>query len=83
MGFRTIAITKRAKLNLTMGFLEVRGEETKRIFLDDIDILLIENQAEMIPYYGSGDSSRKIRKQITWSNEIKTQIWTAIVREKI
>lgn len=95
-----------------MGFLEVRGEETKRIFLDDIDILLIENQAvsmtaalmtelmkkkikvifcdekrnpqaEMIPYYGSGDSSRKIRKQITWSNEIKTQIWTAIVREKI
>lgn len=45
MGFRTIAITKRAKLNLTMGFLEVRGEETKRIFLDDIDILLIENQA--------------------------------------
>ena len=45
MGFRTIAITKRAKLNLTMGFLEVRGEETTKIFLDDIDILMIDNQA--------------------------------------
>ena len=112
MGFRTIAITTRAKLNLTMGFLEVRGEATTRIFLDDIDILLIENQAvsmtatlmtelmkkkikvifcdekrnphaEMIPYYGSGDSSRKIRKQITWSDSIKEKVWTKIVREKI
>ena len=45
MSFRTIAITKRAKLNLTMGFLEIRGENTTKVFLDDIDIILIENQA--------------------------------------
>lgn len=112
MGFRTVAITKRAKLNLTMGFLEVRGEETTRIFLDDIDILLIENQAvsitvalmtelmkkkikvvfcdekrnpqaEMIPYYGSTDSSRKVRRQIAWSDVVKEMVWTEIVREKI
>ena len=44
MGFRTIAITKRAKLNLTMGFLEVRGEETTKIFLDDIDILMCKRR---------------------------------------
>ena len=112
MGFRTIVISKRSKLNLTMGFLEVRGEETTRIFLDDVDILMIENQSvsmtaalmtelmkkkikvifcdekrnpqsEMIPYYGSRDSSRKIRKQIAWSDEIKEKVWTEIVREKI
>lgn len=112
MGFRTIAITKRAKLNLTMGFLEVRGETSTRIFLDDIDIILIENQAvsmtaalmtelmkkkikvifcdekrnpqaEMIPYYGSGDSSRKIRNQISWTDSVKERVWTEIVREKI
>ena len=93
MSFRTIAITKRAKLNLTLGFLEIRGEDTTKVSLDDIDILLIENQAvsltaalmtelmkrkikvifcdekrnpqaEMVPYYGSGDSSRKIKRQI-------------------
>ncbi|MEE1249772.1 MAG: type II CRISPR-associated endonuclease Cas1 [Lachnospiraceae bacterium] len=112
MSFRTIAITKRAKLNLTMGFLEIRGENTTKVFLDDIDIILIENQAvsmtaalltelmkrkikvilcdgkrnpqaEMIPYYGSGDSSRKIKCQIAWSDSIKEKIWTSIVREKI
>ena len=112
MGFRTIAITKRAKLNLTMGFLEIRGEETIKVFLDDIDILLIDNQAvsltaalitelmkkkikvifcddkrnpqaELIPYYGSGDSSRKVKYQIAWSDNTKEKIWTRIVYEKI
>lgn len=95
-----------------MGFLEVRGEDTIKIFLDDIDILLIDNQAvsmtaalmtelmkkkikvifcdekrnpqaEMIPYYGSVDSSRKIRRQIEWSETIKEEVWTEIVKEKI
>ena len=112
MGFRTLVITKRAKLNLTMGFLEIRGEETLKVFLDDIDILVIDNQAvsmtaalvtelikkkikiifcddkrnpqsEIIPYYGSGDCSRKIKTQIAWQNDIKTKVWTSIVREKI
>ena len=112
MGFRTLVITKRAKLNLTMGFLEIRGEETLKVFLDDIDILIIDNQAvsmtaalvtelikkkikiifcddkrnpqsEIIPYYGSGDCSRKIKTQIAWQDDIKTKVWTSIVREKI
>ena len=112
MGFRTIAITKRSKLNLTMGFLEIRGEETIKVFLDDIDILLIDNQAvsltaalitelmkkkirvifcddkrnpqaELVPYYGSGDSSRKLKYQIAWDESTKEQVWTRIVREKI
>lgn len=112
MGFRTIVITKRAKLNLTLGFLEIRGEDTMKIFLDDIDVILIENQAvsmtvalmtelmrkkikvifcnekrnpnaEVVPYYGSGDSSRKLKKQIAWSDSIKEMVWTAIVKEKI
>lgn len=112
MSFRTIAITKRAKLNLTMGFLEIREENTTKVFLDDIDVLLIESQAvsmtaalvselmkkkikvifcdekrnpqaELIPYYGSGDSSRKIKRQIAWNDSAKEEVWTCIVREKI
>lgn len=112
MGFRTLVITKRAKLNLTMGFLEIRGEDTLKVFLDDIDILVIDNQAvsmtvalitelikkkikvifcddkrnpqsEVIPYYGSGDCSRKLKTQIAWKDAIKTEVWTSIVREKI
>lgn len=112
MGFRMIVIAKRAKLNLTMGYLEVRGDETKKIFLDDIDTLMIDNQvvsmttalmiqlmqkkikvifcdekhnpmAELVPYYGSGDSSRKVRAQISWLPAVKEDVWTSIVREKI
>lgn len=111
MSFRTIAITKRAKLNLSMGFLEVRGDDTLKIYLDDIDILIIENrmvsmtaalmselmrkkikvifcdekrnpQGELMPYYGSGDSSRKLKRQLAWTAKIKEDVWTSIVREK-
>lgn len=45
MSFRTVAITKRCKLDYKMGFLEVRKEDTKRILLDDIHTLIIENPA--------------------------------------
>ena len=112
MSFRTVAVTHRAKLNLNMGYLEVRDEDVKKIFLDEIDILLIESQAvsmtaallsalmekkikvifcdekrnpqgELFPYYGSGDCSRKIKKQLEWSEEIKGKVWTAIVKAKI
>ncbi len=38
---------------------------------------------EVLPYYGSHDTSAKIRAQIAWSYEDKTKIWTEIVREKI
>ncbi len=40
-------------------------------------------QAELMPYYGSHDSSAKIRTQIGWSPLIKEQVWTEIIREKI
>ena len=38
-------ITSRCKLDYKMGFMVVRAEETKKIFLDEIAILLIENPA--------------------------------------
>lgn len=39
--------------------------------------------SELIPYYGSHDTSAKIREQIKWSEQEKTVIWTEIVTEKI
>lgn len=39
--------------------------------------------SELIPYYGSHDSSSKVRNQIEWSKDIKTAVWTEIVSEKI
>ena len=40
-------------------------------------------QSELVSYYGSHDSSEKIRTQIKWSDDIKGYVWTEIVAEKI
>lgn len=45
MSWRTVVISNRCKLDLNMGYMVVRGEETKRVFLDEIAILIIENPA--------------------------------------
>lgn len=45
MSWRTVVITSRCKLDYKLGFLVVRAEETKKIFLDEIAVLLIENPA--------------------------------------
>lgn len=39
--------------------------------------------AEMVSYYGSHDTSAKVRNQVKWSQEVKEMIWTEIVTEKI
>ena len=45
MSWRTVVIASRCKLDYKMGFIVVRAEETKKIFLDEIAVLLIENPA--------------------------------------
>ena len=112
MSWRTVIITTRCKLDYKMGFMVIRGEETKKIFLDEIAVLLIENPAvaltgcllealtekkirvifcdarrnpssELVPYYNSYDTSRKIKAQIAWTEDLKGAIWADIVAEKI
>lgn len=112
MSWRTVVISHSAKLDYQMGFLVVRGMETKKIHLGEIQTLIIastsvsltvallseltkqkikvifcDNKAnpssELIPYYGSHDTSIKIRRQMEWTKEIKSEIWTEIVAEKI
>lgn len=45
MSWRTIIISNQAKLDYKMGFMVVRGEETKRVVIDEIAVLVIENPA--------------------------------------
>ena len=45
MSWRTVIISNRAKLDYKMGLMVVRGEETKRVVLDEIATLVIENPA--------------------------------------
>lgn len=39
--------------------------------------------AEMVDFYGSVDSTLRIREQISWPESIKSAVWTSIVRAKI
>lgn len=112
MSWRTIVVSKTAKLDYQMGYMVIRQEETTKIFLNEISTVIIETTAvsitgtlmselvknkikvifcdekrnpssELVPYYGSHDTSAKIRNQIAWSDEIKATVWTEIVTEKI
>ena len=112
MSWRTVVITGTSKLDYQMGYLVVRGEETKKVHLNEIQILIVESTAvsltayllqelvrhkvkvifcdekrnpssELISYYGSHDTSIKIRNQIDWTEEVKAVVWTEIISEKI
>ena len=50
MSWRTVVITSRCKLDYKMGFMVVRAEEIKKVFLDEIAVLLIENPVELGKY---------------------------------
>ena len=43
MSWRTVVITSRCKLDYKMGFMIVRAEETKKLYIDEIAVLMIEN----------------------------------------
>ncbi len=58
---------------------ELINHKVKVIFCDERR----NPSAELLPYYGSHDTSRKIRTQIVWQEDIKKSVWTEIVGEKI
>ncbi len=45
MSWRTVIVSQQAKLDYKMGYMVVRGEETRRVLIDEIAILLLENPA--------------------------------------
>lgn len=112
MSWRTVVVSSSAKLDYQMGYLVVRNRDVKRVFLNEIETLMIESTAvslttalltelvkhkvrvvfcdekrnpfsEVQPYYGSHDTSVKIRNQIKWDENIKKALWTEIVTEKL
>lgn len=40
-------------------------------------------QAELIPYYGTHDSSKKINQQLNWQEDYKQYVWTEVIKQKI
>lgn len=112
MSWRTVVVSNSAKLDYQMGYLVVRREETVRVHISEIYMLIVESTAvsltaallceltkkkikvifcdekrnpssELISYYGSHDTSVKVRNQMGWGSEIKRTVWTEIVTDKI
>lgn len=75
-----VLLIESTSVSLTVGLLaELAKQKVKVIFCDTQR----NPSSELIPYYGSHDTSSKIRTQIKWQRSAKEAVWTEIVREKI
>lgn len=75
-----LLIIESTAVSLTAALLsELTKKKIKVVFCDEKR----NPSSELIPYYGSHDTSAKIRNQIEWSSETKEAVWTEIVTEKI
>lgn len=67
-------------VSLTTSLLaELSRKKIKVIFCDEKRL----PSSQLIPFYGSHDTSLKYKKQIQWTDEMKKFIWSEIVAEKI
>ena len=75
----TILIESTAVSLTTSLIAELAKRKIKVIFCDEKK----NPSCELVNYYGSHDTSNKIRKQIGWKTRTKEAVWTEIVAEKI
>lgn len=73
-------IVENTAVSLTSYLLsELMKHKVKVIFCDEKR----NPSSELVSYYGSHDTSMKVRKQIEWTKDDKTTVWTEIVINKI
>ena len=73
-------IVESTAVSLTAALLnEMIRRKIKIIFCDEKR----NPSSELIGYYGSSDTSLRVRSQIAWNDEIKELVWAEIVKEKI
>lgn len=75
----TVLIESTAVSLTTSLIAELAKRKIKVIFCDEKR----NPSCELVNYYGSHDTSNKIRKQIVWKQNTKEAVWTEIVSEKI
>lgn len=75
----TVLIESTAVSITTSLLAELTKKKIKVIFCDEKR----NPSSELISYYGSHDTSNKVRHQIAWKQNTKEAIWTEIVTEKI
>lgn len=113
MGFRSIVINSRCKLDYSLNYLVVhKGMDVKKILLDEIKLICINctqvsvttaliseclNKkikiilsdekhnpvGEITPYYNNFYTYRKLKEQLSFTEECKGYLWQEIVKNKI
>ena len=76
----SLLLIESTAVSLTTSLLaELTNRKIKVVFCDEKR----NPSSELLPYYGSHDTSNKVRAQIKWTDSIKSEVWTEIVQEKI
>jgi CRISPR-associated endonuclease Cas1 subtype II len=76
----SVLILENTAISLTNYLLsELAAKKIKVIFCDEKR----NPCSELVSYYGSHDTSMKIKKQIEWSDDFKGIVWSEIVAQKI
>ena len=112
MGFRTVIVNSRCKIELRLNFLVVRGETEKKIYISEINTIIVQStavsmtaallseliknnikvifcdekcnpQAELVPYCGAHNTSKRYKQQLLWSQQTKDEVWDLIIKRKI
>lgn len=113
MGFRSIVINSRCKLDYSLNYLVVhKGMDAKKILLDEIKLICINSTqvsittaliseclnkkikiilsdekhnpvGEITPYYNNFYTYRKLKEQLSFTEECKGYLWQEIVKNKI
>jgi CRISPR-associated endonuclease Cas1 len=75
-----VLMIENTAISLTAALLcELNKRKIKVIFCDEKR----NPYGEILPYYGSHDSTDKLRTQISWDLEMSGVVWAEIVKEKI
>lgn len=80
IGEIALLLIESTSVSLTTTLLaELVKNKVKVIFCDEKH----NPNAELTAYYGSHDTSIKIKHQIDWQKHIKDEVWTEIIKDKI
>ena len=80
LGEISTVLVESTAVSITTSLLaELTKKKIKVIFCDEKR----NPSSELVGYYGSHDTSSKVRNQIQWSRNSKDAVWTEIVTEKI
>ncbi|MBQ6449613.1 type II CRISPR-associated endonuclease Cas1 [bacterium] len=80
LGDISVLICESTAISLTAYLLSQLTERKIKIIFCDAKH---NPQSELVPYYGGHDTSGRLRIQLSWSDDIKAQVWQRIIASKI